>query len=136
MRVDDLLARFTLWVGTQRDVRAAALVGSHARGAARAESDVDLLILTTAVEKYFRDSEWAALVGEVVEQRQENWGLVTALRVFYRDGLEVEFNFAPPVWADVPVDAGTRRVVADGMQILFDPHGTLKRLQQAVADAR
>ena len=136
MRVDDLLAQFTLWVGTQQDVRAAALVGSHARGAAHAGSDVDLLILTTAVEKYFRGSEWAALFGAVARQQQEDWGPVAALRVFYLDGLEVEFNFAPPVWADVPVDAGTRRVVADGMQILFDPADTLKRLQQAVAAAR
>jgi predicted nucleotidyltransferase len=49
-----LLESFTSWVRTQPDVQAAALVGSHARNAATEWSDVDLIALTTKVEKYFQ----------------------------------------------------------------------------------
>jgi predicted nucleotidyltransferase len=126
------LAEFASWARARADVRALALVGSQARGAARADSDIDLIILTTDVDSYFRERSWPALFGAVATARAEDWGRVAALRVFYADGLEVEYNFAAPDWADVPADAGTRRVVADGVRILADPHGLLERLQRAV----
>lgn len=134
LRLESLLAQFTLWVSTQPDVLAAALVGSYARTAATAASDVDLLILTTTVGKYFTNHEWATYFGTVVTCAIEDCGRVTALRVCYQDDLEVEFNFARPDWAGVPVDAGTHRVVADGMRILYDPARLLKTLRQAVAN--
>ncbi len=133
MKLESLLERFTRWVSARPDVQGAALVGSYARAAATAESDVDLMILTTDVETYFRSYGWASMLGEVDELKAEDWGKVTALRAFYRGGLEVEYNFLAPDWADVPVNAGTRRVVSDGMRILFDPRGILKRLQEEVA---
>lgn len=133
MNVDSLLERFALWVSTQPDVQGAALVGSHARDAATEKSDVDLMILTTEVEKYFQSDEWVSSFGKVLESRAEDWGRVKALRAFYRDGVEAEYNFALPDWADIPVDAGTRRVVSDGMKILYDPRGLLKILQEEVA---
>jgi uncharacterized protein len=55
--VSRLVEAFTAWISAQPDVQAAALVGSYARNAATAQSDVDLLILTTEVEKYFRNRE-------------------------------------------------------------------------------
>jgi hypothetical protein len=73
------------------------------------------------------------MLGDVDEFKAEDWGKVTTLRAFYQGGLEVEYNFSAPDWADVPVDAGTRRVVSDGMRILFDLQGILKRLQEAVS---
>ena len=59
------------------------------------------------------------------------YGVVRALRVFYEDGLEVEFGLNPLQWASVPLDAGTRRVISDGMCILFDPVGLLRDAQSA-----
>jgi len=44
----------------------------------------------------------------------------------------IEYNFSTPSWAAIPVDAGTRRVVNDGMKILFDPTGILDTLRNAV----
>jgi hypothetical protein len=52
----------------------------------------------------------------------EAWGRVTSLRVWYEDGLEVEFSLATPDWATSP-DDGTRRVVSDGLRVLWDPNG-------------
>lgn len=62
----------------------------------------------------------------------EKWGILTSIRVFYHCGVEAEFGFAGREWAAVPVDRGTYRVVADGMQILFDPGGLLARLEEEV----
>lgn len=135
MNVDRLLEQFTLWISIQADVRSAALVGSHARDAATEASDVDLMVLTTDVSKYVQKHEWITTFGDVDTYSVERWGRVTALRVFYKQAGEVEYNFSQPEWADVPVDDGTQRVVSNGMRILFDPHAILQRLQEALATA-
>jgi hypothetical protein len=51
---------------------------------------------------------------------REDWGRVTSLRVWYADGLEVEFGIADRSWASAPLDVGTRRVIEDGLVVLFD----------------
>ena len=54
-------------------------------------------------------------------------------RVFYSEGLEVEFDLTNTEWASTnPVDDGTKRVVTDGMKILVDKNGLLKKLLEAV----
>ncbi|MEM8533095.1 MAG: nucleotidyltransferase domain-containing protein [Chloroflexota bacterium] len=135
MNVDRLLEQFTRWMSIQADVRGMALVGSHARNAATETSDVDLMILTTNVSRYVQSHDWITMFGDVAKHKVEHWGAVTALRVFYKDASEVEYNFALPEWANVPTDAGTQQVVSDGMRILFDPDTILQRLQTAVATA-
>ena len=44
--MESLLERAASWASTRGDVAALALVGSWARGAPRADSDVDLVLLT------------------------------------------------------------------------------------------
>ena len=51
--------------------------------------------------------------------------MVTSLRVFYQDGLEVEFGIITAEWAALPPDNGNARVIAGGMQILVDKAGLL-----------
>ena len=129
MDVKAFLDKFSGWASLRPDIEGAALVGSYARDAADEESDVDLIILTKESERYLSDPAWAAGFGEVGESRVENWGRLSSLRVFYRDGLEIEYGFVSPDWVDIPVDAGTRRVISNGMKILVDPRGLLNRLQ-------
>lgn len=136
MPVQALMNALRAWVALQPDMRAAAVVGSYARGAATADSDVDVMLLTDHGAAYLAHPTWADAFGTVRTWHVEDWGLVTTLRVFYAAGLEVEYNFAPVVWAAVPVDAGTHWVVADGMHILYDPHELLHQLQQAVAESK
>jgi 8-oxo-dGTP pyrophosphatase MutT (NUDIX family) len=45
-RVESILAGITCWAASRRDLCAVALVGSWARGAARDDSDIDLVLLT------------------------------------------------------------------------------------------
>lgn len=71
---------------------AAGLVGSWARGNARPDSHVDVVLLTER-------------------------------RLRLASGLEVEVCIGHPSWAETdPVDAGTRRIVSDGIRVLWDPY--------------
>ncbi len=129
----ELLEAVVGWAREDPAVRGVALVGSHAREAARPESDVDLVVLARRPEELVRDPAWVARFGEVGSIAEEDWGRVTSLRVFYRDGPEVEFGLTDPGWADAPPDEGTRRVVMDGLRLLYDPDGCYARLLLAVA---
>lgn len=99
------------------------LVGSQASGRATADSDIDLMLLTEQACKYLADPSWAATFGAIAQQVREEWGAVSTLRVFYEHGLEVEFNFADPLWLAEPLDAGTRRVLSAGFQVFANRSG-------------
>ncbi len=132
MNVSSFLEALSLWASAQPDVKAVALVGSYARDAAIEGSDVDLLILTTDVAKYTSDRSWVWWFGEATACRVEDWGKVTSVRTFYKDGLEVEYGFSTPDWAQMPMDAGSSRVVSAGMKILFDAQNILGRVQREI----
>ena len=57
---------------------------------------------------------------------------MTERRFALPSGLEVELDAAPPSWAATdPVNEGTRRVVTDGVSVVYDPKGVLARLLDA-----
>ena len=49
---------FLQWVESQRLVEGAILVSSHARGGARQDSDIDLVLLCTEYESYLEYVSW------------------------------------------------------------------------------
>jgi predicted nucleotidyltransferase len=121
------------WLATQPAITAALLVGSQARGTARADSDIDLVLITPEPAVYLQNHAWLQTFGSVLRAEVEDWGLLQSIRVFYAHGPEVEFGLTTPQWAATdPVDAGTQEVVQDGARILSDPQGTLAALLQAV----
>ncbi|MEU3506413.1 nucleotidyltransferase domain-containing protein [Streptomyces longwoodensis] len=127
--IDDIIGRITAWCGDREDVVGLLLVGSCARGAARPDSDVDLVLLTTEPSRYVLENTWVAdlRLGEVIRTR--SWGPVTERRCRTASGLEVELAVGSPDWARTdPVDPGTRRVVAHGARVLHDPAGVLAAL--------
>ena len=67
MEVASFLEAFGCWASAQPDIEGVALVGSHARNAQNEESDVNLMILTTDVAKYFQNQSWTLQFGEVGE---------------------------------------------------------------------
>lgn len=129
MSVTPFLLNFTAWVQSQPDVLAAALVGSHARGTASPTSDVDLVILARDPQKYLSDQSWINRFGEPLRTQMEDYGRLTSLRVWYQSGLEVEFGLTGADWAARPLDAGTRRVIGDGMRVLFERQPLLSPFQ-------
>jgi hypothetical protein len=51
--------------------------------------------------------------------------------------LEVELGITARAWVNTdPVDAGTRRVVTDGLRILHDPQAIFAALQKACRQTR
>lgn len=115
------------WAMSRPDVRAAALVGSHARGTAGRDSDVDLLLLTEHPRTLAEDTGWVSNFGTPEKLALEDCGRVTSVRVWYRAGPEIEFGLATLEWATEP-DVGTRRVLADGYRVLLDREGVFAQL--------
>ncbi len=119
------------WARAQPDVVALALVGSYARGAARPNSDIDLVIISTSPGQYTADLSWVARFGGIVRHQIEDYGKVTSMRVWYRNGLEAEYGLTDEDWAAIPLDEGTRRVISDGMLVLYERGSILSRHQPA-----
>jgi predicted nucleotidyltransferase len=125
--IQDFLDDFVTWASDQSDVQAIALVGSYARGMARDDSDIDLVILTDQPKKYLDDSKWAKRFGSVEKYQTEDYGKLISVRVWYRNGVEVEYGITTPDWAAAPLDAGTREVILGGMTVLFERDSLLSR---------
>jgi len=51
--------------------------------------------------------------------RSRTWGPVRERRFRLASGLIVELGIAPSSWAEIPLDAGTRRVLRDGHRVLY-----------------
>ncbi|MEX2161582.1 MAG: nucleotidyltransferase domain-containing protein [Anaerolineales bacterium] len=126
--VTEFLARVVDWAALQPDIRTALLVGSRARGSSGLNSDIDLVILCDQRQDFLDDTHWASEFGDITKRATEHWGRLTALRVWYESGLEVEFGFAAQSWISQPLDQGTQEVLAGGYQILFDRSGLLLNL--------
>jgi len=126
--VDLFLQQFCAWASSQDGILALGLVGSQVRGTAKPHSDVDLIILARDPRVYLRDTAWAAFFGMVDKQQAEDYDRVQSLRVWYRGGLEVEFGWTDAGWAVLPMDPGTRRVVAGGLRVLWERQPLLSSL--------
>lgn len=134
-KVQIILAEVTRWASHQSDIRAAALVGSWARGTARLDSDIDLMFLA-ANPLLFRDHEvwvddirWSSLGTAIRYWEDKDYGAVWSRYIFLEDQTEIEFSFGSPSWASTrPVDPGTFQVVSNGCQILYDSENLLMKL--------
>lgn len=136
MSIEPFLMDLQQWAEQQEEIVGVLLVGSHARGQAREDSDVDVVLLALNPERYPEDRSWIEQFGSVARVEEEDWGRVTSLRVWYATGLEVEFSWTEPDWASLPPDPGTTRVVSDGARIVFDRNGMLAALLAAVPPER
>ena len=125
--IREFLDAFVDWASDGADVQAIALVGSYARGAARDDSDIDLVILTDTPQKYFDNTKWIERFGAVEKHQTEDYGKLTSLRVWYQNGAEVEYGITTPDWAAAPLDEGTQEVMLGGMLVLFERGNLLSR---------
>ena len=95
---DATIERVVAWLAPRPDVRAVALVGSHARGDAGPASDIDLVVLCDEPGVYVDDDSWPAeLGGDLIRTRR--WGDLVERRLRL-DGLEAELDlgFVAPPW--------------------------------------
>jgi predicted nucleotidyltransferase len=127
--IELFLDALTTWAITQPDILAIALVGSHAKGVARPDSDIDIIAIVDDPALYLNAPAWLERFGHVLSIAHEDWGLLQSIRVQYGDGTEVEFGVTVRRWASTdPVDPGTNKVVSNGMRILYDREMLLQSL--------
>ncbi|KKR16703.1 MAG: hypothetical protein UT45_C0004G0034 [Candidatus Daviesbacteria bacterium GW2011_GWA2_39_33] len=123
------IGEFTDWAKKQDEILGTLLVGSYARGTARPDSDIDIVIITNNPDIYANNNDWVTSFGKVKEFKDEDYKIVKGKRVFYENGLEVEYGITTPVWVKIdPVDPGTYRVISEGSKILCDKDEILKNL--------
>ena len=91
---------FLMWVESQRLVEGAIPVSSHARGGARQDSDIDLVLLCTEYESYLEDVSWIN-----------------------------DFGFTQLDWLVLPLDVGTVGVLRNGFRIVYDRSGKYSALE-------
>lgn len=127
--IDPFLDALKTWAVKQPDILALAIVGSHARGMTRPDSDIDIIAIVDDPVHYLKTSAWLERFGQVRSISHEDWGLLQSRRVHYADGTEVEFGITVRSWASTdPLDPGTTEVVSDGMRILYDRETLLQSL--------
>lgn len=126
--IKEFIEAVKLWATSKPDVHAVALVGSYARGAARITSDIHLIIILDDPRSYLENTNWLQSFGMPERQHLEDYGSVTSLRVWFRDGKEVEFGLTTPAWIKSPLDEGTRQTIRDGMLVVFEREPTLRAL--------
>ena len=105
------------------------VVGSYARGTNTENSDLDLVILTSNKPDMAANQDFVQDFGEVYKQQTEYYGACTSIRVWYKDGKEVEFGIVDPTWVSKPLDAGTHKVLSDGYKIVIDKKRYFENLQ-------
>lgn len=127
MTPDELVKAVTSWAENRIDIVSIALVGSHARGNARADSDVDLVIQCARPARYLEDLSWVSEFGVGEDVSVEDYGLVQSVRVFYARGPEVEYGITSSEWVTLPLDEGTITVLRNGVLVLLDRDGALTR---------
>jgi 3-methyladenine DNA glycosylase AlkD len=118
--IQPFLDQVLSWATEHVDIQSVALVGSYACGRATPSSDIDLVLLVDEPGFYLADTSWIGQFGSPLRQQAEDYGKVTSLRVWYRDGPEVEFGLTMPDWAAQPLDAGTDQVLMEGVKVLYE----------------
>ncbi len=108
------------WGTENTNIKSIIIVGSYARGTNKATSDIDLIIITTNKDEMLNNQNFIELFGEVERTQTEYYGACTSVRVWYKNGPEVEFGLVTPDWIAQPLDKGTYIVLSDGYNIIID----------------
>jgi hypothetical protein len=130
---DQIVATFCRWVNAQVPLRALAIVGSWARGDARPDSDLDVLVLTNDMTwatsaEWLRDPKLGLTEQTITSAQREVHGIARSWRLLL-GASEVDLTFADISWANSsPIDCGTWRVLSGGIKVLVDKDGLLKAL--------
>jgi len=132
-----IVAPIVSWARRHSDILALAVAGSWARGTARSDSDIDLILLVREPAD-FRGQDWPGEIawreGRVTQWHDADYGVAWSRHLQLSGAREIEFTFCRPSWADTdPVDAGTAEVVSGGCRVLLDKFGLFEKLLSVVS---
>lgn len=137
MDLEQLEARFAVWADRRPDIRAAIVLGSRARTDHPADewSDLDLLIIATAPERYLSRTDWLQHIGTpwitFVEPTATGGG--RERRVLFEGGLDVDFSVFSKRQFQVLLYVARARQRLRYVAHLF-PKGLSARTAQVAAD--
>jgi len=134
-KVKGFLTQVTRWATSDPNIEAVALVGSHARGEATPNSDVDLVLLCGNPDSLIINQEWISLFGTSGQIKKEDWGKVTSVRVRYAQGLEVEFGITSQGWGADPNDRGDVQVIRDGIVVFYEIESLLSERVRRIEES-
>jgi predicted nucleotidyltransferase len=123
-KADLLFNEFKEWSKRQNDIKGVAVVGSFARGDYNSNSDIDLVIISTNKDFTLSIIKSDFHFSGIKSCALEEWGILTSFRVFYENGLEVEYGVVTDQWVIEPLDEGTKNVVKNGFKIITDKENT------------
>ena len=139
LQVERICRAIATQANRHHKIDAVALVGSWARNEAHADSDIDLMILTSNPERFFRNPiwfhniPWHELDLQIVSYYDCVYGMVKSRHLCFRDGQRIEFSFGYPSWAKTnPIDSGTFAVVSSGLKIICDRRQLLETLVKEI----
>lgn len=130
--MDVFLQAIKEWAESNKEILSVILVGSYARGTQINESDVDLCIVTTNKSEMLKTQAFIEQFGKISKTQTEYYGACTSVRVWYKDGKEIEFGIVEPSWIEKPLDEGTRKVLADGYKVIIDKYHIFNGLQDLI----
>ncbi len=132
-----LLLAIEAWASERSDVLGLAVVGSWARGTARPDSDLDIMLLVKWPAVYRADLDWLSAIdwqqaGFTLDGfKDADYGQAWSRHVQLEPLADVELTFAEQTWASLdPIDEGAASVVAKGCRVVFDKTGALQRFVQ------
>ena len=117
------------WAENEEQVESIIVVGSYARGTYKKTSDIDLVIITSNKKEMLKNQNFIKVFGDVNKSQIEYYGACTSIRVWYKDGKEVEFGIVNPTWIEKPLDNGTNKVLSDGFKVIIDKKDYFKDLR-------
>jgi hypothetical protein len=123
-----LLTNILHWAKSQDDIKAIGLLGPSANNTQLLESEIKLIILAKDHKHYFENSFWLNHFGDVNTFQRQKTGKLTSLTAKYQNGAEIVFSFSNSRWAFIPPDKGVRKIVENGIKILYDPSYLLTKL--------
>ncbi len=99
------------WLKKHDDIDLALLIGSYARGEEREDSDVDLIFVVEDPEHWITETNWVKHFGPVMSITSEVFEEIQALRVYYKDDVEMEFGFTTKEWLSKPYKEATAQAL-------------------------
>ncbi|NJL71265.1 MAG: nucleotidyltransferase domain-containing protein [Candidatus Competibacteraceae bacterium] len=117
------------------DIIAVLLVGSYARHEERPDSDIDLIVLTDRKQQMIEQTDWTEEFGSTDRKTREEYGEITSIRAEYSN-CEIEFGIGLEKWIAIPLDPGTREVLQDGYEVIYDRNGKLNRVKAELQNGR
>lgn len=134
-QIEQILTQITQWSSENLNIIGLALVGSYARGNARSDSDIDLMLITPNPwlfrqnMKWIYEIDWKHINLNIKDWKDSDYGVVWSRHIYFVEQTKIEFSFGLPTWTSInPVDRGTLNVVKNGIKILYDPQKVFHNL--------